>query len=603
MKKRYFILLCLIMALGCHNNLDAQGLLKRLKNKVTKSVKDSIRKKKSELENKVLQKADLSSTLKTSKNNIEKSANSITGCKNSGSEIISKGHKAYVQYRSIEKKIETAERYAKNNNWNMVNDQLDMAANPMKALLKKAPNADISKLCKRIADLKRENTSGASDTQDINTLISFFNRYHGQKMPGDQHIANPDRYNFLNNGGDFLKIALNFNRTELLQSLKSSTNPRAKRLEEILLDYPDFINREKIPAFLMSRLDSANNDAGLDLSATAKRIKEVAEGLLNIAGSNQGLQDVINFSNKQLAKAEQAMASVYTSEFHKDNVGKVILTKKTFTPGNESSVEINPKFVSGDQIIGTIYLPASIEDAVGSWNQSTGSGNLEIVLEDDAFNRLNGPYDTGLTATNADYTVKIAPETPKSQSWIQFVLLPNLNSNIKKDIVNRNITPIFTADWMALQPERNKKWNVIVKAKGPKTKSQTYKGEFYIDLSKNEGANYYKKAANKMMDNFIADTPLPSAAYRDSGLESQLLNIMSAKNWDEKFEKTYPQTKWRWVKPIGVEPWQEMDATFTYRKDDGSCGYHTYTFRKYGSKQPQSWGAAKLKVRLSCSKL
>ncbi|MFD1062161.1 hypothetical protein ACFQ1Q_02795 [Winogradskyella litorisediminis] len=478
-----------------------------------------------------------------------------------------------------------------------------MAKNSMKALLNKAPNADISKLCERIAGLKGESYSGASKTQDINTLISFFNRYHGKKMPGGQHTANPDRYNFLNNGGDFLKVASNFDRKALLQSLQNSTNPRAKRLEEILLDYPDFINREKIPAFLMSKLDNANNDAGLDLLATAKSIKEVAEGLLNIAGANQALQDVINFSDKQLAKAELSMASIYTSDFHKENLGKVIFTKKTFTPGNESSVEINPQFVAGDQIIGTIYLPVSIEDAVGSWNLSTGSGNLEIVLEDEAYNRLQGSYDTGLIATNADYTVKVAPETPKSQSWVQFVLLPNMTSNIKKDIDNKNITPIFTADWMALQPERNKKWNVIIKAKGPKTKSQTYKGEFYIDLSKNEGADYYKKAANKMMDNFIADTPLPSVAYRDSELESQLLNIMNAKNWEEKFKKAYLQTKWRWVRPVGVEPWQEMDATFTYKKDDGSCGYHTYTFRKYGLNQPQSWGAAKSKVRFSCKKI
>ena len=524
-------------------------------------------------------------------------------CNSSGNVKVIKGNKAYIQYLSVEKKIETAEKYAKSGNSDMVNMQLMLAQKSLQIVLNKEPNADISSICDRISSVQGNTSTAKSDLQDVNLLISFFNRYYGQKMHGGNHITNPDRYNFLNNGGDFLKVANSFNREEILNSLKTSTNPRAKRLETIVLDYPDFINREKIPAFFMGKLDKANNDAGLDLIATAKSVKEVAEGLLNIAGEHQGLKDVITFSEKQLQKAENTMSSVYTSAFHKENVGKVILTKKTYIPGNESTVEINPNFVSGDQIIGTIYLPATIEDAVGSWNQSTASGNLEIVLEDDVFNRLNGPYDTGLTATNSDYTVKVAPETPKSQTWVQFVLLPNLNSNIKKDIDNNNITPIFTADWMALQPERNKTWNVIVKAKGPKTKTQTYTGRFSIDLGKNEGASYYKKAANKMMDAFIADNNLPTASYKNPALENKLLMIMNSKNWDEKFKKTYLQTKWRWVKPIGVEPWQEMDASFTYKKDDGSCGYHTYTFRKYGSNKPQSWGAAKLKIRLSCSKL
>ena len=53
------------------------------------------------------------------------------------------------------------------------------------------------------------------------------------------------------------------------------------------------------------------------------------------------------------------MGDIFTSDFHKTNIKKVVFTKEYFTPGTENSIVINPTFKPGDAIIATIYLPAS----------------------------------------------------------------------------------------------------------------------------------------------------------------------------------------------------------------------------------------------------
>ncbi|MFD1062162.1 hypothetical protein ACFQ1Q_02800 [Winogradskyella litorisediminis] len=109
MKKTSLTIFCIIATLGYIKNLEAQGVLKRLENKVTKSVNDSIKKKEEKLENKILEKADYKQKPTTKvpfrTTTINTKANGVTDCENPGNETIAKGHKAYMQYRSVEKKL------------------------------------------------------------------------------------------------------------------------------------------------------------------------------------------------------------------------------------------------------------------------------------------------------------------------------------------------------------------------------------------------------------------------------------------------------------------------------------------------------------------
>lgn len=159
-----------------------------------------------------------------------------------GTITIAKGHKVYINYKSIEKKISTAERIAKAGSFKDVENQLEGIERSMKILRNKAPNGNLSPLCDRISALKGNTENGATTAANVNQLNSFFNRYYGQKMPGGQHIANPDRYNFFRNKGNFLKTAASFDRSATLKTLRSNGDSRSMRVAQIIEDYPNFID-------------------------------------------------------------------------------------------------------------------------------------------------------------------------------------------------------------------------------------------------------------------------------------------------------------------------------------------------------------------------
>lgn len=291
----------------------------------------------------------------------------------------------------------------------------------------------------------------------------------------------------------------------------------------------------------------------------------------------------------------------------KKNVNQVVFTKKPFIPGNEASVEINPTFQSGDAIYGTIYLSASIKDAVDSWKGYGKGGTMALEVEDTNGDFLNRRFESWEVSSYSNYEVSIDENVDRNQSYVQFVLIPNKDTDLGVEMRCKNITPILMARGLSMESEGLKKYTVEIKSSGQKTGFVRYKGAFKIDLSKGEGPNYYAQAENVQMDKLLAENPLPTSKINDAKLETQLLAEMKKQGFQEQFKKAYIQKGWQLFEPQFSEAYKEMKASFTYTTTDGKCGWQTYSFRSFktgnGWSAPQKWGGADQRQRLSCLKL
>jgi len=522
-------------------------------------------------------------------------------CDNNGTVKIVEGNRAFRMYQNVEKRIDLAEEHASKGQVYSTTKNLKMAKDYLKSLLRQEPNADISALCDRIKSLSNKSDSTANDDKEFSQIAYFLNRYY--RPLGS--VPKPEQFGFFH--GDFKEKSSTFKRDEILSRVSNSSSNSAKEVETILNDYSGFVDREGIVEFLMNKLDEANNSASNELSLKAQDVKLIAEGLQNIAGNNTDVNRLVSFANKQLGKADAQMSGIYTSDFHKKNVNKVVFTKEKFIPGQEASVDINPTFVAGDAIYATVYLSTTIKDAIDSWKGSGKGGTMALEVENSNGDFLNRRFESWEVSSYSNYEVSISDATDKQQTYVQFVLIPNKESDLTTELKCNNITPILMARGLSLASERIKKYTVEIKASGQKTGFVKYKGSFKIDLASGEGPSYYSQAENVHMEILLASNPLPTAKFSNGALETQLLAEMKKQGFQEQFKKVYLQRDWQLFKPLLETPYREMKASFTYTTAEGKCGWQTYSFRSFktgsGWSGPQKWGGADQRQRLSCSKV
>lgn len=522
-------------------------------------------------------------------------------CANNGSIKIVEGHNAYTMYKNVTKQIEIAEKFVAKGLAKSAAKNIKNAERFLGYLLKKEPNADIGVLCNRISNLKSGSKKSASSNDLFSKTRYFLSRYYSPKGTPSK----PERFGFTY--GKFVKEVQGFNRDQVLGKAKGSNNRQAKEIENMLLDYSAFLDREGIAEYLMNKLDELNGKSPNELNEMALKIKKVGEGLLKIAGKNEGIQEMIAFAERQMKKSDAAMTDVYTSAFHKENVNKIVFTKKPFQPGDETSVEINPVFKSGDAVVATIYLSTSIKNALNSWKGYGKGGNMGLYVENSNGDYLNMKYEAWEVNSYANSEVSVAENIDKSLTYIQFVLIPNLSSDISLEMKYKNITPILMARGLSLESERKRKITVEVKATGKVTGPMVYKGNFTINLAHGKGASYYADVDKYWINKLLESNLLPTAKLKDSNLEKKLLTEMNRQGFQEQYLKVYIQRGWQLFKPLLKDEYKEMKASFTYKTKEGKCGWQTYSFRSFktgnGWSSPQKWGGADQRQRLSCNKL
>ncbi|QNM84563.1 hypothetical protein H9W90_10180 [Polaribacter pectinis] len=540
---------------------------------------------------------------------------SQSACDNANGNItVVQGDRAFTSLKNFRKQLDLAEKASAAGELLKMQNNLKNAERYIGFLLKKEPNANISAECSRLKALSGASKSLANNKQDFakaNYNFTFFidNYYNfAGGMFENARFATQNKV---------FDDVVNFDRKKMLSQMSAAENAgkldsQGKQLKDKLENLETTLTTYQIPANLYKMLDEVNNSDGVKKSKMSKRVLKVVRGFAAIGGDNATLNEIKDSAERQLADAEEELAAVYTGEFHKEHMNEIVFTKVPYKPGNEASVEINPIFEPGDAIYATMYLSAPIIDAIGDPNALSASGNpmgagASLIVKDPTsgltLDRFSPIDEGGYKKT----MFLIYPAWNTSETTYQFVLVPNLKTNLKNDIKHENITPVQMARGMGKETPRKKTWQVSTNVISLKTGVVTYKGSFTMNLSKGKGPKYYTEVENKQFEAFIEANELPKAAYRNAGLEAILLKVMNKNGYKEKYTKTIMRSQWRVFSPPYKQKYREISAAFPYKTAEGKCGFHEYSFRAYptgsGWGTPAQYGGAIARERVSCKKV
>ncbi|MEM9681176.1 MAG: hypothetical protein AAF901_12710, partial [Bacteroidota bacterium] len=522
-------------------------------------------------------------------------------CEDNGNVTITEDNAAYTAYKNCLKYADLAER--KIANGEKLGITLKFLKNNMTMVRKKEPNADLSDICNRLQNIEGNASNAQDDKKYFEEQLYKIKRVYRDKdaevYPESIGLEYPEW---------FLEKARDFNREEVLSKAKTSNDRKAKEIVEILNDFSAFLDRQGLDEYLMSLIDQDMSETSLTLLNKAKQVKEVAQTLKQIAGGNSGMDAVIAFADRKIGSSDNALADIYTSDFHKDYLNQMVLTKVPFKPGEESNIEINPVFKAGDAVYATVYLPCTVEEAVNDWRSGDRGATVGLVVENNNTKNNVNMRPESYESRNFLSAVATIPRTTKQQTYLQFVVIPNLDSDINTEIDADNISPVQYARAMSFESDRLRKFTVKAFFSGSREVSN-FKlfTPLTIDLSFGKGPSYYKDVDRELSKIVIAKMPMPVAKIKDPGLESQILSEMLKQGYEEQYKKVYIQKGWQLFKPIGETAYKEMKATITYTREDGKCGWHMYSFRSYqtgnGWSDPQKWGGADLMGRIVCEKV
>lgn len=525
---------------------------------------------------------------------------------NNGTVSVVEGNPAFTSYKNVLKNLDMAEKKLAGGSSTTALNNLKNVERYLGYVIKKEPNADLSEVCGRYNDLQKKAMGSASAKEDfavLNYELGFFIENYKNysvgvyedprfKQQKDAFVNMPkfDRTAFMEKVGEQEQLGT-------LSSDGKAIKQKLTNLQTTLQQY-DIINS------LYALLDELNNSAAIDLSIRSKRVLQIVKGFAAIGGNHPDLNELLAFAEKQLKKAEDEMAAIYTGEFHKDHVNEIIFTKKPYTPGDETNVEINPVFKTGDPVYATLYLSATLEDALTCANVPNCSAVLTV--EDKTRQKLDKWYEPWEMGYHYN-VMRIYENTNSAATTYQFLLFASNESDFKKDVVSRNITLAHMARGLSKQAQRSKEFNVQVSMTGVKTGVKMIKGNFKMDLSEGNSSDYYTKLDNKIIEEFIKNNTLPSKKMSNAALEAQLLGIMNGQGWAEQYTSCIIQSGWQVFTPLGRTAYRDMTAAFPYKTAEGKCGYQTYTFRalKSGSgwAAPQKSGGALVRERVTCDKV
>lgn len=528
--------------------------------------------------------------------------------KHFGTKKITEDSAAYTSYKNLLKALDLAEN---NNGKGLVllsKNNLNNALKYVENVLKKEPEADLTDICNRIKSLNGSSIQNESNIAELGKTAfnvtfllqnyrAYVEGYYQNAQYGKQRAQISDLKDF--NRSNINKI--------LSKPGMATSNAGGMQLKMQLDNFDQVVAQEGIVNNLYGLLDELNNSAAQDLADRSKRILDVITAFSAIGGDNPELNGVLDFATKQLQKAEKEMAVIYTSDFHRSHVNKIVFTKKPFVPGNEAGLEINPIFKTGDAVYATMYLSANINDALTTRKNAQGEAMTMSVLDDNGVS-LYGRFEKWEVENYSNNVAMVYNDIPNDQTYYQFLLLPAPDSDISDAVQNKNITPLHLVRGAAQQSQRKKKFKVVISTFGKKTNSKELTGSFEMDFSYGDAPSVYTQLDNRIVEEFIAENNIPKPYKRDAILETQLLENMRAQGHSEAYTNAIIRSDWNVIKPLGGKEYREIECAFPYKSTDGKCGYRTYTFKSFrnssgGWTEPQKFGGTDVAERVPCYKL
>lgn len=462
-----------------------------------------------------------------------------------------------------------------------VNSYLIGAANLLKTVKEKDPSYNTSAMeaelkifqdmvAKQETELQKQNAekkaAGVKGEEERNYFVDFWQKIIGVYSsgnniePGLTGQAYYDRVKALNLAEYFEKKATN-------------TGAEGKsfiaKIDQVLADYDKYLIRSDRLKWnvIQPMTDSRGASNPQKKMALLEHAKYECEAVLILSPNNEPFKKKLQEINKLLGNAEGEASRFFTSDFHKQNLNKIIWSSKPLVIGKESEMSsfIKTEFKTGEYIYGTVYLGVNVNEAMN------GNTNLRVRIK----------VDGGTAIWGGDLSYFELPLNAQNNSYIQFALLPDaqwLKDNYAPYIAEENWTISYFLDELVRGGDVSHA--ITCELIFPTNKIGNIKSELSLDL--NDGITEIKAMSAKLHNELMASRTLPKAGMKNTTMEQQMVAALNNLGWKEHFTKVIINSPDWTIKKneLGVILYRIVSAVGIFKDHNGKCMYQEFTFRQ-----------------------
>lgn len=456
----------------------------------------------------------------------------------------------------------------------------------------KEPNFDFGDIENRNNTLKSnfDKTSNHFFKKD-----EFFKKIENKSRSLKQYLSffqeSPTRYSFdIEKEND-----VEYSDIDFIKNYNGADNSYINDGKKYIAEMEQKLNSSQGKEVIYNRIDQlfSNSNKHEGAEKVKKYTAELIKIRTNVFENNKGLNALIKYSKKVGGKLSSSngklLNAVVVSEFHKQNVNKILFTSNLkLDPKKAKASDFKTDFVVGENIKAVVYL-------------------------DNIYKKLYGraiPEYTMSSSTN-HYGIDVVAEnvsvSDRSKSYIVFYIV-----NEKSNYVNNHNLGCHTCNSMNFfsdLPPRPQTIKIKFGSWGDfySEMQKDVKGTFSIDGSDEEGLKKLKTKISQFRSKTLANVKLPKAKMRNASYERKIVSVYNAMGWDEKFKKAIiTSSSWGYGKNYrGIIIYRYLNVVVTSNKD-GKCQYQEFKVKQektgngYGSFQHLSVGS---RTYISCNKI
>jgi hypothetical protein len=342
-----------------------------------------------------------------------------------------------------------------------------------------------------------------------------------------------------------------------------------EKIEEAFADYDKYLIRaDRLKWNVIQPMTDSRGAANPQKKmALLQHAKYECEAVLMLSPDNEPFKKKLQEINKLLGNAEGEASKFFTSDFHKQNLNKIIWSSKPLVIGKENEMAsfIKTEFKTGEYVYGTAYLGINANEAMN------GNTNLRVRIK----------VDGGTAIWGGDLSYFELPLATQGKSYIQFALLPDaqwLKDNYTPYIAEENWTISYFLDELVRAGDVS---HVITcELIFPTNKIRNIESGLSLDL--NGGITEIKTMAAKLHDQLMTSRTLPKAGMNNPAMEQQMVAALNKLGWKEHFTKVVINSSDWTVKKneLGVILYRIVSAVGIFKDYDGKCMYQEFTFRQ-----------------------
>lgn len=377
----------------------------------------------------------------------------------------------------------------------------------------------------------------------------------------------------------------------------SSPSKSLTMVNDILKDYNAYLDRCKLIDRVYGYINASKTGSPDDRTENLNQARMLCEGVLLIVPDRQDFKQKLNDIARLNNNVNADVARHFTSDFHKENLNKIVFSTKPLVIGKEKEMAafIKKDFKPGEPIFGTVYLGQDLKEL------QDGKPVLRI-----RFNVEHGRDIRG------DEQYLLVPDAAQGKPYFQFAIVPDadwLKNNYKSYIDDNNWTLILISEALA-DDHSDPVQKVDVQLSFWKSGgSEKVSGSLTYDIS--DGAVALKALSKKLRADHLASVQLPKAGMSNPALEQQMLAVANGLGWKDKYTRTIiTSSSWHISKNelTGAIIYRGLSAVCITRDDEGHCYYQEFSFTQdytgggnYSSKL--KFGGYGGKKELTCDKI